>query len=111
MRGGAFLAFAYGAEKWEGFLHTSGGHESTLPYEDQPFLEICWGGGWLLGIGIEDTKPAWSMPFCTSSFFMKAFQIKPERKFSAISSEMPTFMAITSSSYQSVAGLKESTKP
>jgi hypothetical protein len=56
-------------------------------------------------------NPAICMPRCASGFFMKVSQTKPVLAFSAMSMVMPLSMPTTSVSYQSVSGLKASTKP
>ena len=56
-------------------------------------------------------KPASFIPRCTSGAAMKARQTSPVRRFSAITSMMPTLIAITSGDAQPVWGLKASVKP
>src|SRR5208282_2311688 len=58
-----------------------------------------------------DLNPARSIPRRVSSFFINVSHTKPLRKFSAIKSEIPTSIPITSGSYQFVTGLNASTKP
>src|SRR5581483_974284 len=77
-------------------------------------------GLWLGGSprGLERKRPAYnlwnparSMPRWASGFFMKVFQTKAVRRFSAISRTIPVSMPITSVSYQFLRGLKAFTKP
>lgn len=51
------------------------------------------------------------MPRIASGFFMKVFQTKLVRAFSAISKVIPVSMATTSLSYQFFSGLKAFTNP
>ena len=70
----------------------------------------CESGRWRVDV-CEEVRATNFIARCTSGFFMNVRQTKPERRFSAITIEMPTSMPITSGPYHSVCGLNASMKP